>query len=77
MEWHSSTDDKPSISGFVIDVFHAVQEALPFPLPHEFIPYMNKDRQINGTYDKLLYQIKNQVSFFLPKFFFLQMPLGE
>ena len=77
VEWHSPTDDKPSISGFSIDVFHAVQEALPFPLPHEFIPYMNKDRQINGTYDKLLYQIKNQVSFFLPKFFFLQMPLGE
>ena len=77
VEWHSPTNDKPSISGFSIDVFHAVQEALPFPLPHEFIPYMNKDRQINGTYDKLLYQIKNQVSFFLPKFFFLQMPLGE
>uniref|UniRef100_A0A7N2KMT2 Glutamate receptor n=1 Tax=Quercus lobata TaxID=97700 RepID=A0A7N2KMT2_QUELO len=61
VEWHSPTDDKPSISGFCIDVFHAVQEALPFPLPHEFIPYMNKHKQINGTYDQLLYQIKNQV----------------
>ncbi|XP_075633976.1 glutamate receptor 2.8-like [Castanea sativa] len=60
VEWHSSTDDKPSISGFVIDVFHAVQDALPFPLPHEFIPYVNKRRQSNGTYDELLYQIKTQ-----------------
>ncbi|KAL4654552.1 hypothetical protein ACB092_01G387700 [Castanea dentata] len=60
VEWHSSTDDKASISGFVIDVFHAVQDALPFPLPHEFIPYVNKHRQSNGTYDELLYQIKTQ-----------------
>ncbi|XP_030950058.1 glutamate receptor 2.8-like [Quercus lobata] len=60
VEWHSSTDDKPSISGFVIDVFHAVQDALPFPLSHEFIPYVNKHRQSNGTYDELLYQIKTQ-----------------
>uniref|UniRef100_A0A7N2L2D2 Glutamate receptor n=1 Tax=Quercus lobata TaxID=97700 RepID=A0A7N2L2D2_QUELO len=59
VEWHSSTDDKPSISGFVIDVFHAVQDALPFPLSHEFIPYVNKHRQSNG-YDELLYQIKTQ-----------------
>ncbi|XP_023872896.2 glutamate receptor 2.8 [Quercus suber] len=60
VEWHSSTDDKPSISGFVIGVFHAVQDALPFPLSHEFIPYVNKHRQSNGTYDELLYQIKTQ-----------------
>ena len=58
VEWHA---DKPIISGFSSDVFLAVQHALPFPLPHEFIPYMNKDRQSNGTYDELLYQIKIQV----------------
>ena len=74
VEWHSSTDDKPSISGFVIDVFHAVQDALPFPLSHEFIPYVNKHRQSNGTYDELLYQIKTQVGcifvfIFFPYFF--------
>uniref|UniRef100_A0A2N9IK22 Glutamate receptor n=1 Tax=Fagus sylvatica TaxID=28930 RepID=A0A2N9IK22_FAGSY len=57
VEWHA---DKPIISGFSSDVFLAVQHALPFPLPHEFIPYMNKDRQSNGTYDELLYQIKIQ-----------------
>jgi ionotropic glutamate receptor len=60
VEWHSNTI-KPSISGFSIDVFLAVKDALHFPLPYEFIPYMNTDRQSNGTYDELLYQIKIQV----------------
>ncbi|KAL4655135.1 hypothetical protein ACB092_01G429400 [Castanea dentata] len=58
VDWNSPTGDKPNISGFAIDVFHAVLDALPFPLPHEFIPYTNKHRQSNGTYDDLLYQIK-------------------
>ena len=66
VEW-DSPNDKPIISGFSIDVFLAVQHALPFPLPYEFIPYMNKDRQSNGTYDELLHQIKTQVGVF---FFF-------
>ena len=64
VEWDSPTN-KPSISGLSIDVFLAAQHALPFPLPHEFIPYMNKDRKSNGTYDEFLYQIKTQVGFFL------------
>uniref|UniRef100_A0A2N9INE9 Ionotropic glutamate receptor C-terminal domain-containing protein n=1 Tax=Fagus sylvatica TaxID=28930 RepID=A0A2N9INE9_FAGSY len=59
VEWHSNTN-KPSISGFSIDVFLAVKDALHFPLPYEFIPYMNTDRQSNGTYDELLYQITIQ-----------------
>ncbi len=60
VEWHSNII-KPSISGFSIDVFLAVKDALHFPLPYEFIPYMNTDRQSNRTYDELLYQIKIQV----------------
>ncbi|KAL4654551.1 hypothetical protein ACB092_01G387600 [Castanea dentata] len=39
VDWNSPSGDKPSILGFAIDVFHAVVDALPFPLPHEFIPY--------------------------------------
>ena len=69
VEWDSPTD-KPIISGFSIDVFLAVQHALPFPLPYEFIPYMNTDRLSNGSYDELLYQIKIQVVFFFSFFFF-------
>uniref|UniRef100_A0A2N9HB35 Ionotropic glutamate receptor C-terminal domain-containing protein n=1 Tax=Fagus sylvatica TaxID=28930 RepID=A0A2N9HB35_FAGSY len=58
VEWHPDQNDKPKISGFSIDLFHAVLDMLPFPLPHEFMPYVNQHRQSAGTYDELLYQIK-------------------
>jgi ionotropic glutamate receptor len=60
VEWHPLAD-KPSISGFSHDVFLAVLGALPFPLPYEFIPFMNENRTSKGSYDELLYQIKLQV----------------
>ncbi|KAL4654647.1 hypothetical protein ACB092_01G395800 [Castanea dentata] len=53
VEWNSSTDDTPNVSGFSVEVFFAVRDALPFPLFHEFIPI----RQRNGTYD---YEIKTK-----------------
>nr|POF07337.1 glutamate receptor 2.7 [Quercus suber] len=53
VEWNSSTDDTPNVSGFSIEVFFAVRDALPFPLSHEFIPL----RQRNGTYS---YEIKTK-----------------
>jgi ionotropic glutamate receptor len=58
VEWLNPHTDKPIISGFSYDVFNAVLDALPFPLPYEFIPFMNDNRTSNGTYDELLYQIK-------------------
>jgi ionotropic glutamate receptor len=58
VEWHT---DMLNISGFSYDVFNAVHDALPFPLPYEFIPFMNENRTSKGTYDDLLYQIKLQV----------------
>ncbi|KAM3714493.1 hypothetical protein ACJW31_01G336600 [Castanea mollissima] len=59
VEWcPRSYKDKPKISGFSIDVFLAVLDILPFPLPHEFVPYVNESRQSAGTYDELLFQIK-------------------
>ena len=64
VEWSPCSDkDKPKISGFSIDVFLAVMDILPFPLPHEFVPYVNKSRQSAGTYDELLFQIKLKVIF--------------
>ncbi|XP_059461982.1 glutamate receptor 2.8-like [Corylus avellana] len=53
VERHNRTD-KPTVSGFSHDVFLAVLDALPFPLPYEFVPFVNKDR----AYNTLLYQIK-------------------
>ncbi|KAL4654546.1 hypothetical protein ACB092_01G387100 [Castanea dentata] len=57
VEWCPRTN-KPKVSGFSIDVFRAVLHMLPFPLPHEFVPYVTKNGQSAGTYDELLYQIK-------------------
>ena len=54
---------KPNISGFSIDVFLAVLDMLPFPLPHEFVPYVTKNGHSAGTYVELLYQIKLKVNF--------------
>ena len=68
VEWHPNQNDKPKISGFSIDLFHAVLDMLPFPLPHEFVPYVNQHRQSAGTYDELLYQITLKVINFF--FFF-------
>ncbi|KAG6644194.1 glutamate receptor 2.1-like [Carya illinoinensis] len=59
VEWDPRTN-KPIISGFSLDVFLAVIQALPFPLPYELLPFANKDRQSAGTYDELTYQIKLQ-----------------
>jgi ionotropic glutamate receptor len=61
VDWLNPLTNKPSISGFSHDVFLAVLDALPFPLPYEFIPFMNENRTSNGSYDELLYQIKLQV----------------
>ena len=65
VEWHPNQNDKPKISGFSIDLFLAVLDMLPFPLPYEFVPYVNQNRQSAGTYDELLYQIKLKVINFL------------
>ncbi|KAM3762378.1 hypothetical protein ACB098_01G340500 [Castanea mollissima] len=60
VKWISSTDDTTNVSGFSIDVFNAVLDALPFPLSPKFIPYANKQRQSNGTYDQFVYEIKTK-----------------
>ncbi|KAF8035516.1 hypothetical protein BT93_C1518 [Corymbia citriodora subsp. variegata] len=50
----------PSYSGFAHGMFLAVLDALPLAIPHRYIPYVNESRQIAGTYDDMLYQIKLQ-----------------
>ncbi|KAL6292721.1 hypothetical protein ACE6H2_000863 [Prunus campanulata] len=43
--------EENNISGFAADVFFAALAKLPFPLPHDFLPF-------DGTYDDLLGRIK-------------------
>jgi len=60
VEWCAQTNEL-KVSGFSIDMFHAVLDVLPFPLTHEFVPYVNENRQSAGNYDELLYQIMLKV----------------
>lgn len=70
VEWDQQSNE-PNASGFSAEVFFAVHDILPFPLPYEFIPFMNKSsRESAGTYDNLLRQIKLQVRVMLLKIHF-------
>ncbi|XP_011012648.1 PREDICTED: glutamate receptor 2.8-like isoform X2 [Populus euphratica] len=60
VKWHQQSNE-PIVSGFSAEVFLAVLDTLPFPLPYEFIPFMNKSsRKSAGTYDDLLQQINQK-----------------
>ncbi|XP_010270821.1 PREDICTED: glutamate receptor 2.8-like [Nelumbo nucifera] len=52
--------NRTTVSGFSIDVFIAVMEALPFAVPYVFIPFMKTNGKSAGSYDELLYQIRLQ-----------------
>ncbi|PRQ30094.1 putative periplasmic binding protein-like I [Rosa chinensis] len=45
------------VTGFVIDVFKAVLEILPYALPYEFIPFAKANGSSAGTYNDLVYQV--------------------
>jgi ionotropic glutamate receptor len=69
VKWHQQSNE-PIVSGFSAEVFLAVLDILPFPLPYEFIPFMNESsRKSAGTYDDLLRQI-DQVRVMLLKIHF-------
>ncbi|KAI6680607.1 hypothetical protein NL676_034488, partial [Syzygium grande] len=59
IEWDPHTG-VPSYSGFAHDMFLAVLDALPFAIPHRYVPYVNESRQSAGTYDEMLSEIKLQ-----------------
>ncbi|KAG6772191.1 hypothetical protein POTOM_023589 [Populus tomentosa] len=60
VKWPQQSNE-PIVSGFSAEVFRAVHDILPFPLPYDFIPFMNdRTRESAGTYDDLLRQIKLQ-----------------
>ncbi|KAL5559951.1 hypothetical protein UlMin_036162 [Ulmus minor] len=44
-------------TGYSIDVFKAVLEALPYSVPFEFIPFATSDGKAAGTYNDLVYQV--------------------
>ncbi|XP_057440245.1 glutamate receptor 2.7-like [Lotus japonicus] len=54
---HDTTTNSTVVTGFCIDVFKAVLEALPFALPYEFIPFEKPDGEMAGTYNELISQV--------------------
>ncbi|XP_057432782.1 glutamate receptor 2.7-like [Lotus japonicus] len=54
---HDTNTNSTVVTGFCIDVFKAVLEALPFALPYEFIPFEKSDGEMAGTYDELISQV--------------------
>ncbi|XP_049356240.1 glutamate receptor 2.8-like [Solanum verrucosum] len=45
------------ISGFYIDVFKSVMEALPYAVPYELVPFEYPDGSSAGTYNDLIHQV--------------------
>ncbi|XP_034917633.1 glutamate receptor 2.8 [Populus alba] len=46
-----------TFTGYCIDVFDAVVNALPYALPYEYIPFAKPDGEPAGTYNDLVYQV--------------------
>ncbi|KAF5936362.1 hypothetical protein HYC85_027491 [Camellia sinensis] len=46
-----------TVTGYCIDVFDAVMAALPYAVPHEYVPFGTPDGKSNGTYDDMVYQV--------------------
>ncbi|XP_073262470.1 glutamate receptor 2.8-like [Populus alba] len=46
-----------TFTGYSIDVFEAVVKALPYALPHEYIPFAKSDGEPAGTYNDLINQV--------------------
>lgn len=57
--------NESEFTGFAIDVFKAVVETLPYPLPYEFIPFATQNGTSAGNYDDLCYQVYLGVTFLL------------
>ncbi|KAJ0965671.1 hypothetical protein J5N97_026809 [Dioscorea zingiberensis] len=49
--------NKTSVTGFCIDVFKAVVKRLPYAISYEFIPFMDEQGHIAGTYNDLVDQV--------------------
>ncbi|KAK7283151.1 hypothetical protein RIF29_12472 [Crotalaria pallida] len=54
---HDPSTNSTEVTGFCIDLFKAVVEALPYALPYEFIPFENHSGEMAGSYDDLVIQV--------------------
>ncbi|XP_028789478.1 glutamate receptor 2.8-like [Neltuma alba] len=54
------SNSTPDVSGFTIDVFNEVLNALPFPFPYEFLAFQKKNGESTESYDELVLQIEKK-----------------
>ncbi|CAK9163335.1 unnamed protein product [Ilex paraguariensis] len=46
-----------NVTGYCIDIFNTVMEALPYTVPYEYVPFATDDGKSAGTYNDLVYQV--------------------
>ncbi|XP_010445030.1 PREDICTED: glutamate receptor 2.4 [Camelina sativa] len=51
------TTHETTVTGFCIDFFEAVIQAMPYDVSHRFIPFGDDDGKTNGNFNDLLYQV--------------------
>ncbi|XP_049349846.1 glutamate receptor 2.8-like [Solanum verrucosum] len=51
------TTNTTTVTGYCIDVFDAVMEALPYYVPYEYVPFAAPDGKSAGDYNELVYQV--------------------
>ncbi|OIT29130.1 glutamate receptor 2.7 [Nicotiana attenuata] len=51
------TTNTTTVTGYCIDVFKEVMDALPYYVPYEFVPYVAPNGETTESYDDLVYQL--------------------
>uniref|UniRef100_A0A2N9GHA5 Ionotropic glutamate receptor C-terminal domain-containing protein n=1 Tax=Fagus sylvatica TaxID=28930 RepID=A0A2N9GHA5_FAGSY len=54
---HDPSTNTTQVTGYSIDVFNTVMEALPYAVSYEFIPFAKPNGESAGTYDEMVYQV--------------------
>ncbi|XP_015884528.3 glutamate receptor 2.8 [Ziziphus jujuba] len=54
---NDSSRNKPEFTGFCIEVFKAVMDAMPYPVIYDFIPFSKPNGKRAGTNNDLIYQV--------------------
>lgn len=66
-----STTNTTEVSGYCIDIFDAVMDALPYYVPYEYVPFAAPNGKSAGDYNELVYQVFLGVSFSVSLFLFI------
>lgn len=57
VEWDPISQKPKSIEGYCIDVFEAVMDKMPYPVPFEYVPFATPDGKAKGSYNDLTDQV--------------------